>query len=56
MNKKEPQGKIEIHLGGCKQINQIRRLKMNDTQNEKIGQVTDTTLVIGIDNERFIFG
>ena len=40
---------IELHLGGCKQNNQHRRFQMNYTQNEKIEQVTDTTMVVGVD-------
>lgn len=40
---------IELHLGGCKQNNQNRRFNMNYTQNEKIEQVTDTTMVVGVD-------
>ena len=50
LNKKEPQGMIELHLGGCKQNNQkTGGSKMNYTQNEKIEQVTDTTMVVGVD-------
>lgn len=30
MNKKEPQGKIELHLGGCKQNNQNRKFPDNE--------------------------
>lgn len=41
---------IELHLGGCKQNNQTHwRFQMNYTQNEKIEQVTDSTMVVGID-------
>lgn len=51
MNKKEPQGKIELHLGGCKQNNQTLEVpNENYTQNEKVEQVTDSTIVVGVDS------
>jgi len=40
---------IEMHLGGCNKTIKTRRFKMNYTQNEKIEQVTDSTMVIGVD-------
>ena len=40
---------IELHLDGCKHNNKIRGFNMKYTQNKKIEQVTDKTMVVGID-------